>query len=503
MPGKMITDQQVAIYMNNRKAGKTQITSTARAGISERSGRNIEKGIRVLKPERTHRTRKDPFEGIFEKVAVPLLKKGVFQGTFLLSHLQKMFPGKYSSYSLRTLQRRIRKWKALHTDKEVMFLQKKEAGRLVFCDFTHPKKIKVSINGKPFKHILFHIRLPFSLYSFVQAFEGVGESLEKFSSGLNNGLHHIGGVPEKLRSDSMSAAYKNLNKEAKEDLTARFKAVVEHYGMEPTRNNRGKGHENGAVEAAHRHIKDRLLQSLIVRGSTNFISLEEYQAFIVQVVREHNQNGPDQLLKSERLALRPLPLTKAIDYTELTAVVSSTSTIEVRKVTYTVPSNLIREKLLVRIYSKRLECYLGRTPVIKLNRVFPSSKTVRARNIDYRHVIGSLVKKPQAFRGLRYRDDLLPNDLYRSIWTYVDSIMESRSACRFMVGLLHLAATQKCESELADTVIDKINKEQSLKLSALQDMFRPKNEPPFGVSVLQHGLSSYNELITGDSGVNI
>lgn len=497
MPGNRITDQQVATYMDNRNDQKTQAFSARDAGISKRSGHDIEHGKRMIKKERTHRTRPDEFAEVFDKVIVPLLKKGVKGAPFLLKHLQKLYPGQFLASKLRTLRRRIREWKILHgVSKEVIFLQEHEPGRLAVCDFTHPKEIKVTINGEPYKHKFFHLRLAYSGFSYVQVFGGSGESFEKFADGLNSSLLFIGGLPQVLRTDSLSAAFKNLHKKAKEDLTERFKALIEHYGIEPTRINLGKSHENGSVESPHGHFKRTLKNSLIVRGSNDFASIEDYQSFVTEVVNDRNQDLTKELFKVERLTLKPLPKTVGLAYSEATAVVASTSTIEVRRVTYSVPSNLIGQRLQVRIYANRLEGYLGRNHVVTLPRKIAQKKK-RARSINYKHVIGSLIKKPGAFRGCKYRDDLLPDDQYRHIWHYVDKTMERSVASKFMVGLLHLAATQDCEQELAVTVIDLITNNRELSLKKLQDKFTPKNEPIPTIDVSQHTPSSYNSLIEG------
>ncbi len=200
-------------------------------------------------------------------------------------------------------------------------------------------------------------------------------------------------------------------------------------------------------------------------------------------------------LEVDRTAVRPLPATKAIDYDEVVAVVSCTSTIQVKRATYTVPSRLIGERLQVRLYTDRLECYLGRTHTATLVRVYPSSRTTRARRVELKHVIGSLVKKPGAFLRYQYRDDLLPNDQFKFIWKHLETTMESRAASKLMVGLLYLMVKQDCEEKLADVVINLINNKKEIKLSTLQDMFTPKNEVPPSVNVSQHLPSSYNDLI--------
>ena len=81
-----------------------------------------------------------------------------------------------------------------------------------------------------------------------------GESFVALAEGLQNALWALGGVPEQHRSDSLSAAFRNLGADAKEDLTTRYEAFCAHYGMTPTRNNRGVSHENGSIESAHGHL---------------------------------------------------------------------------------------------------------------------------------------------------------------------------------------------------------------------------------------------------------
>ncbi len=401
---------------------------------------------------------------------------------------------------LRTLQRKASRWRALFgKDREVIFRQINEPGKLGVSDFTHPKDIQVTINGEFFEHIFYHFRLAFSGFNFIKVYKGSGESFTAFAEGLQEALQRLGGVPETHRTDSLSAAFKNLSKEAQEDLTERYRAFSEHYGMKATRINPGKGHENGTIESSHRHVKDRIRQNLIVRGNIDFDSHEHYQSFIDEVIKDHNHHSA-KLIEIERKALRSLPLTKAIDYTEAVAVVSSSSTIQISRVTYTVPSRLIGERLLVRVYNEKLECYLGSAHALSLVRAKNPARGKKAHVVDYRHVIGSLSKKPGAFRSYQLRDALLPDDQYRFIWQHVDKTMNGMDACKFIVGLLHLAAKHDCQNELVDVVIELIKSRKQLKLSELQDRFSLSKVAVPAFNVQQHLLSSYNDLIPNYQG---
>jgi hypothetical protein len=498
----MIPLKQKDIYMENRKENTTQVISAAKAGISERTGRRIDHNEHQPQKGkwRNWKTRKDPFSEVWNKSVKPLLEQGVYEATFVLEELQKQYPGKYPDSTLRSLQRKIKQWRAISGKaKGVMFMQEHNPGELGISDFTHPKKIQVTINGDPFEHIFYHFRLPYSGFNYMQVFMGSGESFTALAQGLQEALLYLGGAPKMHRTDSLSASFKNLNKDAKEDVTERYKAFVEHYNMQAARINPGEGHENGAIESSHRHIKNRIEQSLIVRGCADFASFELYREFIGEVTKQHNQQF-SKFVEAERGCLQPLPTTKATDYTEIVAVVSCTSTIDVKRVTYSVPSRLIGERLHIRFYNDKLECYLGGTHVITLVRGCKLANKQRSQIIDYRHFIESLVRKPGAFRSSKLRNSILPNEDYRRIWEHVDRNMNSAEASKFIVGVLHLAATHNCESELAITIIDLIDNNQPLKLSVLQNKFNKHKPQLVSVNISQHRLDAYNELIPNYQG---
>jgi hypothetical protein len=112
--------------------------------------------------------------------------------------------------------------------------------------------------------------------------------LVALAEGLQNALWALGGAPLEHRSDSLSAAFRNLERNAAEDLTDRYEALCAHYGMTPTRNNPGVAHENGAIEGSHAHLKRALQQALLLRGSADFIDLDAYRRFVDEVVGRAN-----------------------------------------------------------------------------------------------------------------------------------------------------------------------------------------------------------------------
>jgi hypothetical protein len=498
MPGKHITKKQVEIYMQSRKYGFIQKIASAKAGISERSGRAIEHGKRKPYRMRNWRTRPDPFSGIFETELMPLLVTTPdLSPITLLEYLQEQYPNKYPDYLLRTLQRRVKKWKCLYgPEKEVMFRQTHEPGRLALSDFTELKNIVVTIQGKESNHLLYHFRLAYSHWSYMKIILG-GESFTALTEGLQEALWRLGGAPYEHRTDSLSAAFKNLSVNQEEDLTKKYKDFCSHYNMKPSRNNVGESHENGSVEAPHGHLKRRIHQALLLRGNNDFNSVDEYQKFIEKVVSQHN-NRNAKPINIEKENLQLLPIYKTTDYTELCARVTSSSTINVRNVTYTVPSRLEGEMLRIHLYDNQLQCYLGSDLVITLPRVHAKG-TRRSRLVNYKHVIGSLIKKPQAFLYSQIRDDLLPNENYKEIWKYATNTMPSKMACKFIVGLLYLAAEKNCEAELATEVLNSIDKGLNINLRMIQNKYSPPKADIPLVEVNQHLINDYNELlITGE-----
>ena len=165
--------------------------------------------------------------------------------------------------------------------------------------------------------------------------------------------------------------------------------------MEPSRNNRGLAHENGAIESRHGHLKTRLGQALLLRASTDFEDLDAYRRFAAQVVARHNANHRDAL-HCEANHLQSLPRQRSCDYDEATVTVTSSSGFVLRKVFYTVPSTLIGHRLKGRIYDDRLELWLGASPILTLPRGRPPARGRggHAHVVNYHHVIHSLRTRP-------------------------------------------------------------------------------------------------------------
>lgn len=493
MPGQHITQRQENIYMQSRQSGLTQEISAAKAGISVRSGRRIETGETKVKAQRHWLTRTDPFASIWESELVPLLtKEPKLTGLTLWEYLDDNYPGDYPYKLLRTLQRRVKHWRATQgPDNPVMFRQTIPPGQQGLSDFTHPRTA-VTIAGQPFTHLIYQYRLAYSGWRCAHIVRG-GESYSALAEGVQNALHKSGGVPLEHRTDSLSAAYVNQNQ--KKHLTRAYEGLCQHYGMTGTTNNPGLGHENGAVETSHGSLKHRLDQAIKLRGSADFASVADYQALINRCTDRLNRYTLTRF-EEEQQHLQPLPKYRFMDYSELSAKVTSSSTIAVKRGLYTVPSRLIGETLRIHLYHDKLIGFVGQTQVIELPRVFPDAPEGRARRIDYRHVIHALAAKPQAFRFSNFRDDLFPNDNYRHLWQIADQQLPAKEACKWMVAVLRIAADHQCEIELGQTLLLRAQAGALPSLKTLQTQYLQCQDQP-ELATKQHDIADYDELLSG------
>ena len=479
--------------MQHRQDGVSQEVAAAKAGISVRSGRRIEKSSIQPRPktERDWRTREDPLAAVWDTELLPLLEnEPKLTGTTLLDYLQESYPEHYDQTILRTLQRRIKQWRALHgPEREVIFRQQAVVAQQGFSDFTHPDN-PVTIQSTPFPHLLYQFRLAYSGWRSVTVVQG-GESYAALATGLQRALQQAGGSPVEHRTDSLSAARNNRQNV----WTDAYSELCEHYQMTPTRNNLGQSHENGVVECANGSLKKRLAQQFLLRGHSDFDSVADYQAFIDRVAEKLNQRSRSRVLE-EHAALQPLPEFTAAEYQTLSLKVTRSSTIEVRRVVYTVPSRLIGESVEVRLHHDKLVLFVGQQPALTLPRVYPKPGENRARSINYRHVIRSLASKPQAFRYSQLRDDLLPDDNYRQLWQLADKHLEAREACKWIVTTLRLAFEYDDEQSLGEDLLVEARAGRFASITDIQSRYLSGN-PDIELSTSsQHTLVSYDELLS-------
>jgi hypothetical protein len=380
-------------------------------------------------------------------------------------------------------------------EREVIFRQEHPPGQQALSDFTDASDLGVSIAGVLLAHRLYHLCLPFSNWEFAHVVLG-GESFVALAEGLQNALWTLGGAPLEHRSDSLSAAFRNLEPEAAEDQTRRYEGLCAHYGMTPTRNNRGVAHENGSVEGPHGHLKRALGQALLLRGSSDFADLSEYRRFVDEIVGRANA-GRRKLLEIERPKLQPLPPQRTDDFEDELVTVTRSSGFLLRHVFYTVPSRLIGHRLRVRLYDDRLEGFLGGSLVLTLPRGRRPADDRNGHVINYHHVIHSLRRKPMALLNLTYRDQLFPREAFRDAWEALLAAGPARHACRTMVGLLALAHDRACEAELAGELRALLDAGDLPDLLALQRRFAPQTVALPEVTVTIPAAIAYDALLEG------
>ena len=484
----------------------TPTIAAAMAGFSRASGYRIEADPRLpsQKKQPRERRRPDPLADLWESEVVPMLVAAPgIRAIAVFDEMRRRHP-ELPEGVRRTLERRIRQWRALHgPEQDVMFSQEHPPGRMGLSDFTDVAELGITIAGVPLDHRLYHFRLAFSGFAHAHVILG-GESYVALAEGLQNALWALGGVPELHRSDSLSAAFRNLDRDAQEDLTKRYDALIAHYGMIATRNNPGVAHENGSIESPHGHLKRVIEDELLLRGSRDFADLDVYRGFIDEVVGRRNAKNRKRI-EIEKAELGELPERRTADYEEERVVVTSRGGFALKKVFYTVPSRLIGHWLTVRLYDDRLVCFLGASEVVTLRRGRSPDHHKRGHVVDYRHVIHALRRKPMALLNLVYRDQLFPRDAYRRAFEALLAGVGDKRACRTMVGLLALAHDRACEAELAELIAEDLDAGRLPDLEQLRERFQPHATSVPEIKIEMPALDSYDELasvtqIDGDAG---
>jgi len=416
---------------------KTLIESACKAGMSEKTAgkyRDTGKLPSELKKEHTWRTREDPFESDWPEIKNLLETEPRLEALTIFQYLQRKTPGKYQDGQVRTLQRRIKRWRALEgPPKDVVFPQEHHPGRLSQSDFTHMGDLGITIEKEPFDHLLYHFILTKSNWETVSIC--FSESFESLSEGFQDAVWELGGVPERHQTDCLSTA---VNKEGNpEEFTKRYRELMKHYEIIPMKTNPGKGNENGDVEQSHYRFKEVVDQELMLRGSRNFNNREDYERFLRKLLDRKNA-GRKKILDLEKTKLRPLPSKKLDSFNAFFTRVSPRSTIHVNRNTYSVNSRLIGEQVKIMLHAEYLEVVYAQ----KLLDRIPRLRGEKKHFIQYRHVIDSLIKKPGAFENYKYKQDMFPTTRFRMVYDGLLRAKSPRTAAKEYLQVLNLAAKE-------------------------------------------------------------
>lgn len=472
----LTTDAQVRKLMEEMtKHGKVG-KAAMRSGMDRKTARKYVKGGKLpseARAKRSWRTRQDPFEQQWPELEARLVATPELEAKTLFELLVEEHPGRYEPGQLRTLQRRVRRWRAQHgPEREVVLAQIHRAGEAAQTDFTSAKELGVTIAGEPFIHLLCVLVLPFSNWQWATV--ALSESMAAIKRGVQAALFQLGRVPKYHQTDNSTAATHRIpdgkkvvgGEGRKRPFNEEYLALVNHFGMSPRTTEVGKKEQNGDVEAGHRALKSRLEQALLVRGSRDFASVDAWQAFVDQVVRKANASRGRRVIE-ELAAMRPIDVSRLPEYVEESYRVSDWSTIRVRHCSYSVPSRLIGESVKVRLFEDRLEVYYADEIELVCERL-------RGRNqhrVDYRHVIWSLVRKPGAFARYVYREEMFPSLVFRRAYDAIQSPHHGIKGDLEYLRILHLAAsTLEADVEAALTVL--LDEERAITADAVKALTR-------------------------------
>lgn len=490
----MITDQQVRKLRRLDGSGVRKEVAAMRAGMDAKTARKYRRLGKLPsegKPmDRDWRTRPDAFAEVWPELEVLLQVNPGLQAKTLFAELRRRFPGRFADGQLRSLQRRLKRWRAEHGPaKEVFFAQVHYPGRLAASDFTHCTDLGVTFNGIPFAHMIYHFVLTYS--NWETGTICFSESLESLSEGLQNALWELGGVPQLHRTDRLTAAVQP-GVEGPAAFKRRYEALLRHYGLQGQAIQAGKGNENGDAEQRHHRFKEAVDQALMLRGSRDFPGRDSYTAFLRQVFDQENA-GRAARLAEERAQLRPLPGQRLEACKRLTVRVETGSIIRVERNVYSVASRLIGEWVEARLYAEWVEVWYAQKRVDTLPRLRGRGK----HRIDYRHVIDWLVRKPWAFADYRYRSELFPSSRFRMAYDLLLQRQPERAAKEYLRNL-HLAA-QESEAGVEAALRVLLEAGGPLDAAAVTARLRQQeqSQPATAVTVPPVDLSMYDALLDG------
>jgi hypothetical protein len=490
----MVTDRQVRRLREQRMAGKTLAAAAAAAGMSERTARTWQAGSlpSVTKSSRTWRTRSDPFARVWATEIEPRLVadiEGRLQALTLFEWLREQYPHQFQSGQLRTLQRRVRDWRARYgPDPEVFFEQTAVPGREAAVDFTDASDLQVTIAGEPFEHLWFEWVLSFSGWTYTEL--AASESFEALVSGLQGAMWTLGAAPQVVRHDNLSAATHELRRSGGRHLNARFRAVLDHYGLQSSRIRPYQAHENGIAEQSHHQTKTAVEQALLLRGSRDFTDEATYTTFVQEVIERKRNHAAARRLADERRHLRPLPAAAIPSYTTFTCQVRRWSTIHLGGRTYSVPSRLIGHTVEARQHPRLVEVRYRGELVEQMPRL-----RGRDHRIDYRHIIAALVRKPGAFARYRYREELFPTLTFRRAYDALVTTHGERADVEYL-RILHVAATAG-EARVVVTLDGLLRDQRAFDYAAVQALVTPAVPRIPHVVLPVPDLAIYDALIVG------
>ena len=487
----MVTDTQVRRLLRHMEKDQRKAIAAAQAGMSERTARKYARVQRLpseIQAVHSWRTRTDPFEEVWDELKKRLGGAPRLEAKTLFDDLLVRYPGKFGEGQLRTLQRKIKRWRAEEgPSKNVFFPQVHHPGVLSESDFTRMGSLGVTICGSLFDHLIYHFVLTYS--NWETGTICFSESFESVSEGLQNALWELGGVSEEHQTDCLTAAVRNTK--APGAFTDRYEALLRYYQITGRRTNPSSPNENGDIESRNNHFKRSLDQALLLRGNRDFESREHYEEYLeAHFVRQNSKRL--ERFREEQGSLRSLPAGRLESAKRETVRVGPSSTIRVKHNTYSVNSRLVGEWVEARLYHERIEIWYGQKQVETLPRLRGEGNHC----VQYRHIIDYLVRKPGAFRNYRYRSDMFPTVGFRVCY---DALKRQRpvGADKEYLKILHLAA-HELEAPVERAINHLMATDERLSAVAVTGLLRRGTELPSvrDVAINEVTLSTYDELLS-------
>ena len=492
----MITQQQYKRLMSAyEKTGKISV-SAMKADLDHQTARKYIQAGKCpaeLQAKHTWRTRPDPLEKIWPEVVRMLHDAPELEAKTLFEHFLARADSGLEESHLRTFFRRVRHWRATQgPEREVFFAQERKPGQLMQLDWTYARELAVTIEGEPLDHLFCQVVLPYSDWQW--ATRCISESFLSLVSGLQAALGQLGRSPEHLGTDHSSAATHELEQMPgrPRGYNADYLELCTHYDLTPVTINVGCPQEHGDVESLNRHLKRRLNQHLILRGSRDFASLEAYDRFVQGVLQAANAKRQKRLA-GELAVMRPLPAGRLAEYREYEPVVSSHSLIRVNKHTYSVPSRLIGHTLRVEQHEAELKVSLGREFLFCL----PRLRGDRGALVDFRHVITPLLRKPGAFIHYRHREALYPSAVYRAACDRLVADHGERPGVIEYLHLLKLAAEESVEKVEA-VLRQQLAQPGKWRAVQVREELAPVARKVIELAGLTPSLQAYDTLLEGE-----
>jgi len=294
------------------------------------------------------------------------------------------------------------------------------------------------IGGIYYKLQVSHFKLCASRAFWLVAYPSQGH--EMLFDAHTRSFTALGGIPRRGIYDNMKTAVDKVKKGKGRTVNARFNAMCAHYLFDADFCNVASGWEKGVVE---KNVQDSRRRIWLDAQKIQWNSFAQLNAWLGERCRalwaelrhpEYREFSVLEMLEQERAQMMPMPI--AFDgYVEKQARVSSTCLVAVARNRYSVPCELVGQKLSTRLYPGQVAVATGDAVVASHERLSDAGRV----NYDWQHYIDLVQRKPGALRnGAPFADMPVPlQRLRQGLLRRVggDKVMAQVLACVPTAGL--------------------------------------------------------------------